>query len=143
MVRAPGIEAQKNHELASSIDIGPTLLELCELPLYEGIQGETLVPILLGDKKSVRDCVLIEDDIATVTSRLTPIPAKTRTLITKTHRYTRNSKLEEQLFNLDEDPDEFTDLSTEQQSARSAIIEQMMDALIQADDAARGAPTTA
>ena len=143
MVRAPGIEAQENHELASSIDIGPTLLELCELPFYEGIQGETLVPILLGDKKSVRDCVLIEDDIATVTSRLTPIPAKTRTLITKTHRYTRNSKLEEQLFNLDEDPDEFTDLSTEQQSARSAIIEQMMDALIQADDAARGAPTTA
>tara|TARA_B100000579_G_scaffold108413_1_gene86358 strand:+ start:177 stop:1370 length:1194 start_codon:yes stop_codon:yes gene_type:complete len=67
LVRAPGIEAQENHELASSIDIGPTLLELCELPFYEGIQGETLVPILLGDKKSVRDCVLIEDDIATVT----------------------------------------------------------------------------
>ena len=67
MVRAPGIEAQKNHELASSIDIGPTLLGLCELPFYEGIQGETIVPILLGDKKSVGDCVLIKDDIATVT----------------------------------------------------------------------------
>ena len=116
---------------------------MCIRDSYEGIQGETLVPILLGDKKSVRDCVLIEDDIATITSRLTPIPAKTRTLITKTHRYTRNSKLEEQLFNLDEDPDELTDLSTEQQSARSVIIEQMMDALIKADDAARGAPTTA
>ena len=141
-ISAPGIKPQTINELASSIDIGPTLLELCELPFYEGIQGEPLVPILSGEKESVRDCILIEDDIATVTARLTPIPAKTRTLVTKTHRYTRNSKLEEQLFNLGEDPDELIDLSRKDQLARSLIIEQMMDALIHADDAARGAPTT-
>ena len=141
-ISAPGIKPQTINELASSIDIGPTLLELCELPFYEGIQGQPLVPILSGEKESVRDCILIEDDIATVTARLTPIPAKTRTLVTKTHRYTRNSKLEEQLFNLGEDPDELIDLSRKDQLARSLITEQMMDALIHADDAARGAPTT-
>ena len=101
-----------------------------------------MVPILSGEKESVRDCILIEDDIATVTARLTPIPAKARTLVTKTHRYTHNSKLEKQLFNLGEDPDELIDLSRKDQLARSLKIDQMMDTLIHADDAARGAPTT-
>tara|TARA_S200000501_G_scaffold120221_1_gene113047 strand:- start:44 stop:508 length:465 start_codon:yes stop_codon:yes gene_type:complete len=141
-ISAPGIKPQTIYELASSIDIGATLLELCELPFYEGIQGEPLVPILSGEKESVRDCILIEDDIATVTARLTPIPAKARTLVTKTHRYTHNSKLEKQLFNLGEDPDELIDLSRKDQLARSLKIDQMMDTLIHADDAARGAPTT-
>ena len=99
-------------------------------------------PILSGKKESVRDCMLIEDDITTVIVRLTPIPAKTRTLVIKTHRYTRNSKLEEQLLNLGEDPVELIDLSRKDQLPKSLIIEQLMDALIVADDAARGAPTT-
>ena len=86
--------------------------------------------------------MLIEDDITTIIARLTPIPAKTRTLVIKTHRYTCNSKLKEQLFNLGKDPDELIDLSRKDQLAKSPIIEQLMDALIVADNAARGAPTT-
>ena len=99
---------------------------------------------MLEDPSSgVRDSVLIEDDIATITARLTPIPAKTRTLIAENYRYTRNSRHEEQLFDLRTDPDEMTDIKRQTPVARAEMIERMTDALIDADDAARGAPSDA
>jgi len=82
--------------------------------------------------------VLIEDDIATITSR--PFPAKTRTVITEQYRYTRNSKGEEQLFDLGADPDEMNDLKRVDAPALADMLEHLADALIAADDAARGAP---
>ena len=88
----------------------------------------------------VRDHVLIEDDIAPITASLTPIPAKTRTLVTRDYRYTRNSKREEQLFDLRADPDEMDDLKDQAPASRGLMIERLADALIEADDAARGAP---
>ena len=142
MINGPGIAPGQNRALASSIDICPTLLELCGIPFYEGIQGKSLHPILAGKHEAIRNGILIEDDIATVTAKLTPIPAKTRTLITSDYRYTRNSKAEEQLFNLIDDPEEMTDLKSIAPQAKSIAIEHMMDMLIDADDAARGAPTS-
>ena len=59
---------------------------------------------------------------------------------TCTHRYTRNAKREEQLFDLRADPDELNDLKSTDRGARALMIEQLMDALVAADDAARGAP---
>ena len=55
---------------------------------------------------------------------------------------TRNSKKEEQLFDLISDPEEMIDLKSVASKTKSEMIEQMMDALIESDDAARGAPTT-
>jgi arylsulfatase A-like enzyme len=140
IISAPGKAAGRSRSLASSIDLGPTLLDLCGVAGYDGIQGFSLAPVLDDPASGVRDSVLIEDDIATITAQLTPIPAKTRTLVTENHRYTRNSRHEEQLFDLRTDPDEMTDIKRQAPAARGEMIERMMDALIQADDAARGAP---
>jgi arylsulfatase A-like enzyme len=141
IIDAPGKLAGRSRSLASSIDLGPTLLELCGIAGYDGIQGQSLGNILADPAATVRDYVLIEDDIAPITAQLTPIPAKTRTLITAEHRYTRNSKGEEQLFDLRSDPDELSDLKTTDAVTRARLIERLADALIGADDAARGAPT--
>lgn len=142
VIDVPQRMAGRTQALASSIDLGPTLMELCELREFDGMQGHSLVPLVEDATGSVRDSVLIEDDIAAVTARLTPIPGKTRTLITATHRYTRNSKGEEQLFDLRNDPDEMVDLKDQAPALRSQLIEQLADALIEADDVARGAPAT-
>ena len=76
-----------------------------------------------------------------ITARLTPIPARTRTLIRDGYRYTRNSKGEEQLFNLAEDPDEMHDIRGDA-AARTAMLTAMTDAMMMADDSSRGAPAT-
>jgi len=62
-------------------------------------------------------------------------------VITEQYRYTRNAKGEEQLFDLRSDPDEMQDLSAQQHPARGQMMEVLADALMAADDAARGAPT--
>ncbi len=143
VMAGPGISAGRSSALAASIDLGPTLLDLCRLHGYDGIQGQSLRPVLEDPAASARESVLIEDDIAPITASLTPIPAKTRTLVCGQHRYTRNSKGEEQLFDLAADPEEMRDLKTEDPALRSEMIERLADALIAADDAARGAPVHA
>lgn len=141
LVSAPGLAPGRSQSLACSLDLGPTLMDLCGINGYDGIQGRSLVPILQDPAAEVRDHVLIEDDMPPVIERLTLIPAKIRTLITKRHRYTRNSKGEEQLFDLLDDPEEMSDLKRSD-SVRSRVLEQLLDAMIAADDAARGAPAT-
>ena len=143
MIHTPDTAARRTAALASSIDLGPTLMDLCGVDAYDGIQGISLAPLLGADVAAVRDYVLIEDDIADITAKLTPLPGKTRTLVTPTHRYTRNSKGEEQLFDLVNDPDEMRDLKNSDTLKRAEMLEQLTDALIAADDAARGAPATA
>ena len=69
------------------------------------------------------------------------IPARTRSLIYGDYRFTRNSKGEEQLFNLRQDPDEMEDLK-HTDSARLGVLEVLSDAMMEADDSSRGAPAT-
>ncbi len=140
VIDAPGCAPGRTASLASSIDLAPTVLGLCGVAGYDGIQGRDLSPVLEDPAEEVRDHVLIEDDIAEITAKLTPIPARTRTLVTREHRYTRNSKGEEQLFNLMDDPDEMRDLKQNDQRTRSAMVERLADALMAVDDSARGAP---
>ena len=141
VINVPGKAPSRTEELASSIDLAPTLLDLCGIRGYDGIQGVSLAPLLDDPAAAVRDHVLIEDDVAMITARLTPIPARTRTLIRDGYRYTRNSKGEEQLFNLAEDPDEMHDIRGDA-AARTAMLTAMTDAMMMADDSSRGAPAT-
>ena len=136
----PGSGAGRSESLASSIDLGSTLMEIVGIAPYDGIQGRSLLPILNDAAAEVREWVLIEDDVAAITARLTPIPNKTRSLITRDTRYTRNSKGEEQLFDLLADVDEMNDLKAVDGVRRGRLVEMMMAALIDADDVARGAP---
>jgi len=135
----PGVNATRTDALASSIDLGPTLMDLCDIAPYDGIQGVSLGPVLEDPAACVRDSILIEDDVPMITAKLTPIPARIRTLVTAEYKYTRNSKGEEQLFHLSEDPDEMNNVSS-QSSARSDLRAALLDKMMLADDSSRGAP---
>ena len=142
VVSVPGLAPGRSDALACSLDLGPTLMDVCQVKSYDGIQGRSLAPILRDPAKRVREQVLIEDDLVPLFERLTPIPAKTRSLITENYRYTRNSRGEEQLFDLKADPQELRDIRRLNTGLRAEAQEQLLDAMIAADDAARGAPAT-
>lgn len=59
-----GIRPSENtKQVACTIDIMPTLLALCGLPVPEGIQGQSLVPILRQEQESLeKDFAFIETD---------------------------------------------------------------------------------
>ena len=141
VVAAPGLKPGRTNALASSMDLGPTLLELCDLAGYDGIQGRSLAPVLNDHGSAVRDSLLIEDDAVEILEHLTPIPCRTRTLVTASgHRYTRNSKGEEQLFDLHADQDEMQDLKASETTLRLQMVERLADTMMAVGDSARGAP---
>lgn len=60
VVRVPGAPAGVCEQSVSLIDVMPTLLELCELPVPEPVQGRSLAPSVRGDSQPAGDGVFIE-----------------------------------------------------------------------------------
>lgn len=134
--RSPG----RTQSLSGSIDLGPTLLELADMPGYDGIGGRSLVPILDDPAETVRDEVLIEDDFPGALTMDVLAPVKTRTLVTADLRLTRHSDGSEQLFDTVADPDEVAPLGRSDPARRAEMYERLAAALMEADDLARGMP---
>lgn len=139
VIADPAHGAHRTTALASSMDLGPTLLDLCELRSYQGVQGQSLAPVLADPAASVRDHALVEDDMTANSVSGSVIPHRIRTLIADTLKYTRNSSGEEQLFDLEADPEEMVNLANTRPELRVSMVDRMADALIQTSDDARGA----
>ncbi len=144
VVVAPGQSAQRSSSLASTLDLAPTLIDLCGLEPYYGIQGRSLRPVVEDGADSVREVALIEDDLpASEYMPRNPVPTKTRTILTADGlKYTRNSDGGEMLYDLAADPEEREDLQRADKARKAEMVERMMDALIEADDVAKGGPAT-
>lgn len=142
-IAAPGKTPGCSTSLASSIDLGPTILELCGLTEFDGMQGRSLVPVIDDSSVSVRSHVLVEDDCPPRLAAYRRLPEKSRTVVTPHFRFTRNSRGEELLFDTVADPDELDNLASDDSTRRAAAMETMMEAMIAADDLARGAPLPA
>ena len=139
VIKAPGAMPGRSAALASTLDLCPTILDLVGLQPFQGIQGRSLGPILSDPAAVVRRHVLIEDDFPSAAVSRSFVPTKTRTVVTDRARYTRNSKGEEQLFDLEADRDELADLSGLDDGLGREMRDLMIDALIDADDLAREA----
>jgi choline-sulfatase len=61
-IRAPGITQGGAHPraLVQSIDLVPTMLELCDIPVPQRVQGKSLAPVLRGQTDRHRDQLFIE-----------------------------------------------------------------------------------
>lgn len=136
--RTPG----RSAALASSIDIGPTLLDMCGVTAHDGIQGRSLASILDDPSATARERVLVEDDIRTSSARRRGGPSRIRTIVTADIKYTRYGDGSELLFDLDSDPLELHDLAHLGGARLGSARELLLDSLIDHIDDARGAPTS-
>jgi len=135
--RSPGGTAS----LASSIDLGPTLMDLCDVAPHDGMQGRSLVPVMDEPTESVRDHSLIEDDLPSITAGLLRIPHRIRTIVCNDGlKYTRFSNGDTLLFDLTDDPGETNELSHTDAGRTAVVNERLLDAMMHATDDARGAP---
>ncbi|MEM7140240.1 MAG: sulfatase-like hydrolase/transferase [Actinomycetota bacterium] len=140
-ISAPGSAAGRTSSLAASIDLPHTLLDLCGVDGYQGMQGHSLVPLLDDQGASVRRSVLVEDDFPP--SAVGPgLPEKTRTIVTDDFRYSRDVMGQEQLYRFAEDPDELTNLAIDERdpALRYAALDALTDAMLRADDLTRMEP---
>ena len=138
VVSDPRRTAARTTSLAASIDIGPTLMDLCGVETYHGVQGTSQLPVLDDPTASVRDSVLIEDDLDW--PKIDPFPTMIRTLITPEHRYSRYNTGEDGVYELATDDDERTNLASTRPELRSELIEGLTDAMMRHSERSRGAP---
>jgi arylsulfatase A-like enzyme len=102
ILAGPGVPAGKAFAAQCVLrDLFPTACELAGLPIPDGVQGKSLVPVLTGRKAEVRDAVY---GYFTDTQRMVRTPDGWKLIW-----YPRIGRT--QLFNVADDPDELHDLS--------------------------------
>ena len=109
IVRWPG-GGQKGHEVTSlteAIDVVPTILDLCAVPIPTAVQGQSFLSVLEGNDYPGRSSALTESEPCTA-------------IRTDGHRYVCYRDGREMLYDLEADPHEYSDVSSD--SDYSAVL---------------------
>ncbi len=127
MMRGPGIEPGRRPQLASHVDLAPTILDLFSQEPPSGVQGESPAPILRDAAAPGRDCAFVEFN------GYIQGGYHWRAAVSERHKYVYHADgPAEQLFDLAEDPDELhnaagaPDHESTLRQMRSALREWMM-----------------
>ncbi|MGI9380127.1 MAG: sulfatase family protein [Methyloligellaceae bacterium] len=122
-------------KLASTIDIGPTILERAGLKPYWGIQGQSQLSAIRGEKEA-RDSVMIEFHDSGARMGFDQ-PAFVRTLVTQDWRLTLYKDQDwGELYNLENDPIESQNLwdDAKHHGTKARLIEQLLQHMMSAVD---------
>ena len=106
----PSARGQRRTELALNLDIAPTVLNLAGAAVPAAMQGHSLAPLVRGEKKAWRQDFFCENNFCQ-TDQYYPMIEGVRTTRWKYVRYTDVQPVYEQLFDLDKDANEVTDLA--------------------------------
>jgi Arylsulfatase A and related enzymes len=103
MLRVPGMTAGQSDVLVELIDLYPTLLDLVGFEIPAGLQGRSLAPILEGQAESVRDFAF-------------SVTQGGNTYLIRTDQwayiqYGKNAEEGMELFDMYQDPGQFTNLA--------------------------------
>jgi len=105
-IAGPGIAPGASDSLCNTLDLGETILDLCDVESYYGSQGLSLRPILDDPAVELRHELLIEEDQIRDYMHAGVQP-RMRTILTKDARLTRYQNLDSHdLYDLGNDPDE-------------------------------------
>ena len=129
--------AQRRDGLCGTLDIAPTILDRARIQPYNGIQGESLLPLIEGGVwGSARDDLVIEDDQQRPSLGFAA-PPRLRTLITKRYRLTiAHGDRYGELYDRHNDPHEMENLfdEVEHSAVRAALMERLAYRLMELAD---------
>jgi N-acetylglucosamine-6-sulfatase len=122
-------------EMALSIDLAPTLLDVAGVPPRDGIQGRSLVPVLAQRAQDWRTSFLIEYFSDTVFPRIRTMGYSA--VRTAHHKYIQFRELKDmdELYDLEVDPYEMTNLVAKPESKE--VLQQMREELQRLQDATK------
>jgi arylsulfatase A-like enzyme len=125
----PGTRAPRRTDvLGGTVDIAATILDRARIQPYNGIQGESLLPVISGDGvATTRDSMVIEDDQQrAILGHRTP--PRLRTLVTQRWRMTiAHGDAWGELYDLQNDPHEMDNLFEDpsHQRVRAELMEKL------------------
>jgi len=121
---AEGIENPDRTEdhLLEAVDIVPTLLDCAGIPIPPHLQGRSFLPLLRDEAFEGRDSALLEMH-------------RGKTLRTDRYRYVAHQNGEEALYDLAEDPDEYNDISDDEEYAdvRCRLRHELLERILTVD----------
>lgn len=120
--------ARRSDGLSGTLDIAPTILDRARIAPYNGVQGESLLPMIDGEPSATaRDCLVIEDDQQRATLGFAA-PPRLRTLITQRYRMTiAHGDRYGELYDRQTDPHEMDNLFDD--AAHRAVRAELMERL--------------
>lgn len=105
------MRGRRSNELALSIDVAPTLLDLAGLPIPPGMDGVSLLPLLEGRAVLLREDFFLEHVGVIEVEPAIPDTRGVRTKDWKYIRYVGTEPAVEELYRLVDDPWEENDLA--------------------------------
>jgi len=105
------LQGQRRREMALTIDMAPTMLALAGVPIPETMQGRDLCPLIRGEDTEWRKEWFYEHTFTLAPPRTIAKTQGVRTERWKYVRYLDTNPNYEQLFDLENDPDELTSLA--------------------------------
>jgi arylsulfatase A-like enzyme len=126
IMRHPGkvSAGRKTDALLSHVDLGPTLLSLCQIPIPGHMQGTDLSDVVLGKKEAGPDSAYFQ---IFGPYHGDGTPRAWRGVRTDRYMYARGESEPWVLYNLEEDPYEMKNLATD--SSASSIRKEMDERL--------------
>lgn len=122
-VYAPGVEAATVDGQVALVDVGPTIYDFLDVPVPEGVHGESLLPLVQGERDEER-VVLTTSNSGEMLSCRTP----------KWKCFWQVEVDEIELYDLESDPEERTDVS----AANPDVVERFRDRMEEHLAAAEG-----
>jgi arylsulfatase A-like enzyme len=130
IVHGPGIAQGVVEEPVGVIDIAPTLLELAGARIPQAMQGVSLVPLLRNPDEKLSPRVLLAE--ATCTGPEQKSWREGPTKLIARYRFSRGSRgglpgprLDQQLYDLDADPGEHSDLAAGDAARRDQLLDRL------------------
>jgi arylsulfatase A-like enzyme len=122
----------RTQALCQTVDLAPTILDRAGVPRWNGIQGQSLLPLLSGQVKAVRPDLLIEEEGQRYYMGFTE-RVRMRSLIFGTYRISVYDGVEwGELYDRSADPEELNNLwdVPAHQSLRATMTERMLRHMI-------------
>lgn len=89
IISAPGMpKAQRVQSVVELLDLYPTLVELCDLPMPQGLQGRSLLPVLRDASLPTKGYALTQHTRPAYPTDSQPVSAMGYSLRTDRYRYT-------------------------------------------------------
>jgi arylsulfatase A-like enzyme len=126
----------RSRALASTIDIPETILDRAGLAGPQGAQGISLMSIMRGERETVRDALLIEDETQRAFLGFSR-PIRVRTMVTSDSRLSLYGEGEAgEMYETGQDPDEMTNLwdAPSHRSVRAQRVERLARLMLDMGD---------
>lgn len=116
IIAAPGVKAARSRSIVQLVDVFPTLCELTAAPVPASVEGKSLVPVLHDPAATIHDATFSYD-------------GQHHALRTDRWAYMRYTDSTEELYDMNADPGQFTNLATD--PAHTATVEKLRHQLQQ------------